>query len=497
MERERIRKEQREEYVAYMKEKENAMPMSTSTSGSGLKSISEIRQEMAEQREQEMNQNGQRIAKNRYEPKGGKEDAVHLKDSEEGNGWGGRRNTDLSKQRKRNDARGSAYQHCSWDEEERGLQNWIRGRSGVQSSANYQTTISAEGIRSVSAPLSATGLIVPSFMQRDSAAHQRQKQLEYAEALRQQMREKKRNVQREHERRDTFSDECPSLLQQNLQPTQRAPAEKRKTISSVMPTNNRQYSAEDELGKHHDHWPLNQQNQESHPYHRDPRFQPMASQPFPHSDFMRQFPPQFTSGPYPCLPYYYPYPYPPPMPPASYDFYPPSVDSHHTFLPSSVRTSTRASRAQHISSITGDEAERKQQGKSHKEVQFPYQPNVAYDQEKRKFGTEEYRSLLDQQVHEHKEKLSKDKEQREKLIRMMEESEYNPWGRPGGGAPVRNEMGKVVTERGRINQTFDNLSPRMAPTLSDEEVKKKEQEEHATDLLQQVKLFNLFLVVAT
>lgn len=37
---------------------------------------------------------------------------------------------------------------------------------------------------------------------------------------------------------------------------------------------------------------------------------------------------------------------------------------------------------------------------------------------------------------------------------MDEIEEYNPWGRPGGGAPIRSHSGKVVADFKKMAQVY-------------------------------------------
>ena len=377
------------------------------------------------------------------------------------------------KQRTQTVACATAYQPRSRDEEDKGLCEWLRGQNSVKSTMNTETCMSCTGMQPVSAPLSATGLIVPSLLKRDNDALQRERQEEYAQVLRQQMKEKKQMIQKMNE-----TTACPNSLQLRLQTSPGAPPLKGRATSTCVPTNNSQYNS-------HYHWPLKQHNQGSQAYQTDVQFQPVAFQPLP---------PQWSAGHYPYLPCFLPCSYPI-MPSASHEFYSPSVVSHNAFW-SSLMNSTQASRAQVNSSFNGgEELEAKQRVKGSKEVQVPHQRETMYNPKKKTLASEDSHTILEQQVWKHKEKVSGQRKQREKLIQIMEESDYNPWGRPGGGAPVRNQMGKVVTERGRINQSFDPLSSRLALNLSEEEMKKKQQEEHANDLLQQVNIpvLNLFI----
>ena len=59
---------------------------------------------------------------------------------------------------------------------------------------------------------------------------------------------------------------------------------------------------------------------------------------------------------------------------------------------------------------------------------------------------------------------------------------YDPWGKPGGGAPLTDALGNVVTERGQLRKSFDDKSPR----VSEEDRKKLLQEKNKRDLEEQV-----------
>jgi centrosome and spindle pole-associated protein 1 len=93
------------------------------------------------------------------------------------------------------------------------------------------------------------------------------------------------------------------------------------------------------------------------------------------------------------------------------------------------------------------------------------------------------KEILDQQVRERRERKDKENREREKFIKKMESDEYDPWGRPGGGAPLTDSSGKLITERGMMRKSFDGTSPR----LSEEEKKRIQQQKQKEELTLQIK----------
>ena len=96
----------------------------------------------------------------------------------------------------------------------------------------------------------------------------------------------------------------------------------------------------------------------------------------------------------------------------------------------------------------------------------------------------ELRAFLNQQIREKKEREEREKQTWEKVYQRIEkEAEvYDPWGKPGGGAPLTDALGNVVTERGQLRKSFDDKSPR----VSEEDRKKLLQEKNKRDLEEQV-----------
>lgn len=183
----------------------------------------------------------------------------------------------------------------------------------------------------------------------------------------------------------------------------------------------------------------------------------------------RNYPPSYPShAHYPSpAPYYYPpypphyppltggpYHYPPPPPPPPFG-YPPPHDEH--YVPSAPRTSRRRSPdARHSPSPP------------------PHVRDEKKDSRIRESAKEPLKTIL--------KKKEKEKRDRENFIKRMEDDTYDPWGRPGGGAPLTDASGNLVTERGLMRKSFDELSPR----LSEEEKKRVQQEKQKEELMKQI-----------
>lgn len=104
----------------------------------------------------------------------------------------------------------------------------------------------------------------------------------------------------------------------------------------------------------------------------------------------------------------------------------------------------------------------------------------------------EFRTFLDKQVKEKKEREAKEQREINKLYQKIEAEVYDPWGKPGGGAPLTDAIGNVVTERGQLRKSYDdNISPRM----SEEDKKKLVQEKTKRELEEQVHVHVCIIVL--
>ena len=77
----------------------------------------------------------------------------------------------------------------------------------------------------------------------------------------------------------------------------------------------------------------------------------------------------------------------------------------------------------------------------------------------------EYQEELQKQVREKQLQKQREKEESEKLDQKMfvESSSYNPYGRGGGGAPIKDRDGNVVANLAQIKADPNQFSPRDMP----------------------------------
>ena len=99
-----------------------------------------------------------------------------------------------------------------------------------------------------------------------------------------------------------------------------------------------------------------------------------------------------------------------------------------------------------------------------------------------------YRAVLNQQIEEKRKREEREMEDKERFIRKIESEAavYDPWGKPGAGAPLLDTSGNVITERGQMSKSFDQSSPR----LTDEDRKKMQQLKHREELEEQVHIYS-------
>ena len=107
--------------------------------------------------------------------------------------------------------------------------------------------------------------------------------------------------------------------------------------------------------------------------------------------------------------------------------------------------------------------------------------------------TSEFRAVLDKQIKEKKEREKKEKRDLDTFYNKIEaEAEvYDPWGKPGGGAPLTDPIGNVVTERGQLRKSYDDKV--ISPRISDEDRKKMLQDKTRRDLEEQVGVVTFYL----
>ncbi|XP_048582312.1 centrosome and spindle pole-associated protein 1 isoform X3 [Nematostella vectensis] len=94
------------------------------------------------------------------------------------------------------------------------------------------------------------------------------------------------------------------------------------------------------------------------------------------------------------------------------------------------------------------------------------------DSQKKRATQQALRDELERQMKEHAQKKEKEKIEKERYERKMEAEieAYNPWGKGGGGAPLRDQTGHLVTDLKKMhqyNQEGKIVSPRDPPPAKD------------------------------
>ena len=173
--------------------------------------------------------------------------------------------------------------------------------------------------------------------------------------------------------------------------------------------------------------------------------------------------------PYPSHAHYYYPPYVPhPPPPIRGPYYPPPppLDMYTANNPYMFRN-WRSGRATPPRSHSPQEVKERKSLKWKEEIEHGRM---------RDDPPSTFQGILDQQM--------KEKRERERFIKKMEEDTYDPWGRPGGGAPLTDATGNLVTERGLMRKSFDEST---SPRLTEEEKKRMQQQKQKDELEKQMK----------
>ena len=391
---EKKRREMREEYVTFLRDKaEHDSPQQRA------KSIAEVRHEMAQERAKELSQHGSR-------------------------GGFGRAN-------KRDDDIPGTYtkpyhmtDHVTgtWDEDEKGLHEWVKRKGHLQSSVHSSDDL---GSRSFSAPV-AIGF---SIGREETLDEKKQRQSQYRSELREQIRKK-------HQ-----------ILESNIEETKPRPIIKKPSPDTSPREVTRHYR---DKGEQREQLP-------NYPHHYYP---PSHYYDPPYTPYQNH------------TPYYYP-PYPPYPMPMRGPYYPPhfqTPDMYNPYLPRARQTTPPMARS--------PSPRQQEKVKEKREVRWEKEDNRTTQKE-----TRTLRSILDEQVREKKEREEREKQKRANFILKVESEVYDPWGKPGGGAPLTDATGNVVTERGLLRKSFDGTSPR----LSEEEKKTLQQQRQREELQQQIK----------
>ena len=89
----------------------------------------------------------------------------------------------------------------------------------------------------------------------------------------------------------------------------------------------------------------------------------------------------------------------------------------------------------------------------------------AMNKDSKEFKQKQYQEELQHQVREKQMKKQREKEEKERADRkMLEEAvTYNPYGRAGGGAPIKDREGNTIADLSQVRADPDQYSPRSLP----------------------------------
>lgn len=357
---------------------------------------------------------------------------------------------------------------CSWADDERELDSWMRerGRLSRRQSALCSSNKDGDdlGSRSLSAPLVG----IAAIGQREDPDQRRRKQLEYAADLKEQIREKKKAQSLD---REEFVRSRPRYLDhEKRREIERSP--EHSVYRSGYHQQGRGPSFDDDGDMH--------QHPATRAREREFNYPPRLKLPPEHGYYAGAYDPYF-------YPRYPPYPhYPPPLP-HYHKYYPPS-EPRERYLENPYLPARREQASARSPSPPRVHRQGKKWLDRREETDEGYRalPFTGPSGATKKSDRAAYQQELQRQIEEKKEQQERDRREKERYFSKLEEEakNYNPWGKPGAGAPLRDEKGNIVAIRG-LRTSVDGTSPRFTQ-LTEEELKKFNQERHAQDLSQQV-----------
>ena len=366
----------------------------------------------------------------------------------------------------------SQHQKSSWDEEEKGLMQWTKNMGchfkaqpdkentppGLDSARRNEADSRAM-LRSISAPISATGMPLPGWSGNDSHV-QKMKKIKYAEDLRNQIREKKASVK--------YDDSLHRAADQHLSfgRLSRTRADRSMADNSSNETHSslhhKDYSECEGVRKPAPMATRSRDNSmQEYPFYNLPPPPPASFQGHhgvPWIPPMYPYPNFYDRESYPKMyhhPYYYPQPphsYPPPpdainpysMPPSHHHESrkhlplrePGRGEEHHDLIYHDKRNYSPPSPLIHESNAwRGRRDEDKNPKISNKII---------------------YRKELEKQMREKKEREMKENMAKESLDRKRENKYYDPFGKGGCGAPVRDQHGNLVADLKQMRKINEN-----------------------------------------
>lgn len=356
-----------------------------------------------------------------------------------------------------------------WEDDDLHLMQWAKGRPYSRMAQNgnrdnLKTPPShlsptkqeaSKGTRSISAPI-LTGIAAIGV--KESDLEKRSKQKQYAEELKAQIRNKTLAKQREKGvvlsdvsgSEDVKTRARPQRNENSPPPSLHDDRESRWKAEGRMvqePPPHRRWSPHRDHPEYHRrlYSPPDPYNPPGHHHSRPGDHQypgPSYPYPTPPSDPHYPYPPQYP--PYTYRPEYGVFA-PPPWPPP---FYPPALHPPHAYgsnpyyPPSFPQDSYVPPHRQQLEG-EGHQMQDSQRGEGEgggRQGNERQQPGVpAANSKDPKKDKSAYRLQLNQQMEEKREKESS-------KAKTVEVQEYNPWGKGGGGAPMKDERGRLVAD---------------------------------------------------
>ena len=361
--------------------------------------------------------------------------------------------------RKRHNPRGQ------WDEGEEGLIQWAReqGKSRDPSiraptPPSYPSTRrNADKIntRSISAPVVAG---IAALGAGDTETDKRRKQKEYAEQLREQMKEKE--MAKKREREGLSSDyTATSVGHRRARDPQQRPSH-----NSKFNTDTDEYRSSTKRGHPYRHDRVyfspdrdTRHNHSKYDSHHETHYRPVDSS---------------SKTSHPSMPPYWPgyyyggFPYPPPsnfplLPPNGVPFYPPPpslppslsnpyLAAYHP-PPPAGEFESKGGIKRSQEGLKGHLSPRMDQEREEEESKF----NSSGGSEISKISKELYRSQLLEQMREKRESKQREQLEKSEFERRKELEVYDPFGKGGCGAPLRDKRGHLVTDLKQMKKVND------------------------------------------
>lgn len=372
-------------------------------------------------------------------------------------------------------------QYSTWDEEERGVRQWARDKADRHprkaktppcfDSPHLNVPDSRASLRSISAPIAAPVMPLPGWNVVDVDA-QNMKKLKYAEDLRRQMMEKQSSKNRtEHTDQSSFLHHIGTGVDRsNVAVIRRHDCIglKHGSVQNPPPKLGRANPNKRRDDSKHDYpsYNLPPPPPRFHGHLGGPWNAPMCPYPVYRMEHDREARPEMYN-----YPYYYPFPhgypsphnYPLPPPPPGVVM-PPTHDQHGSHL--------------HVPSEELHDHSLGYQGRSRGTYSPPppvtHETNEPFWRKSRDRGPIldklTYREELEKQMKEKNEREMREKIAKESLDKKKDTEIYDPFGKGGCGAPVRDQHGNLVADLKQLRKINENRLSNNSPKLGNSAV---------------------------